>query len=79
MGVEFGDLARAHMSKLLTATEIAERSGFDVSLLRVSLSYSYDQRALQHQAALDLMLEMEAAGRKLRDKNRPTDRQTLRR
>jgi hypothetical protein len=47
------------MSKTLSATEIAERSGFDVSLIRVSLGYRYDQRAIQHQAALAFMLEME--------------------
>jgi hypothetical protein len=55
------------MTEPLTASEIAERSGIDLSLIRVSLGYSYDQRALQHQAALDLMLEMERVGRELRD------------
>lgn len=61
------------MSEPLTAVEIAERSGFDMSLIRVSLGYSYDQRAIQHQAALDLMLEMERAGRQLRDATQSTD------
>lgn len=55
------------MTQSLTATEVAERAGFDLSLIRVSLGYTYDQRALQHQAALDLMLEMERAGQQLRD------------
>jgi hypothetical protein len=50
-----------------TATEIAEAAGFDMSLIRESLGLSYEQRALQHQAALDLMLEMDRVGQKLRD------------
>jgi hypothetical protein len=33
-----------------------------MSLIRESLGYSYEQRAIQHQAVLDLMLEMERAG-----------------
>ncbi len=53
--------------KPLTASEIAERAGFDLSLIRVSLSYTYEQRAVQHQAAVDLMLEMERAGKRLRE------------
>ena len=61
------------MSEPATATEIAERSGFDMTLVRVSLGYSYDQRAIQHQVALDLMLEMERAGRQLRDATQSTD------
>jgi hypothetical protein len=55
------------MPKTLTATEIAEAAGFDISLIRESLALSYEERVLQHQAALDLMLEMERAGQKLRD------------
>jgi len=50
-----------------TATEIAEAAGFDMSLIRESLALSYEQRILQHQAALDLMLEMERAGQAIRD------------
>lgn len=50
-----------------TATEIAEAAGFDMSLIRESLALSYEQRILQHQAALDLMLEMERAGQRIRD------------
>ncbi|MBX5461692.1 MAG: hypothetical protein IRZ28_11450 [Steroidobacteraceae bacterium] len=49
------------------ATELAEAAGFDISLIRENLSYSYEQRAILHQAALELMLEMERAGQKLRD------------
>lgn len=43
--------------------EEAERAGFDLSLIEESLSYSYEQRALQHQAALNLAIEMQSAGR----------------
>lgn len=50
-----------------TATEIAEAAGFDMSLIRESLALSYEQRILQHQAALELMLEMERAGQRIRD------------
>src|SRR6476660_2919605 len=51
--------APAPMPATLTATEIAEAAGFDVSLIRDSLGLSYEERAIQHQGALDLMLEME--------------------
>lgn len=57
----------------MTAAEEAARAGFDLSLIEVSLSYSYDQRALQHQAALELALELERAGRELRDTPKSTD------
>jgi hypothetical protein len=67
------------MSDFPTGIEIAERAGFDLSLTRESLGYSYGQRAIQHQAALDLMLEMERAGQKLRDAAQSADRTTLRR
>jgi hypothetical protein len=55
------------------AVEEAERAGFDLSLAEESLSLSYDQRALQHQEALYLALELEAAGRKLRERPEPAD------
>jgi hypothetical protein len=50
----------------MTATEEAQRAGFDVSLVDVSLRYSYDKRAEQHQVALELVLELERIGRQLR-------------
>ena len=50
-----------------SATEITEAAGFDLSLIRESLALSYEQRAIQHQAALDLALEMERAGKRLRE------------
>lgn len=67
------------MPTSLTATEIAESAGFDMSLVRESLGLSYEQRAIQHQAALDLMLEMERAGQRLRDTAQPADPATQRR
>jgi hypothetical protein len=67
------------MTHSLTAIEVAEHAGFDLSLIRVSLGYTYDQRAIQHQAALDLMLEMERAGQQLRDTAQPAHRPPSRR
>jgi hypothetical protein len=49
--------------------EEAERAGFDLSLIEESLSYSYEQRAVHHQAALNLAIEMEKAGRHLRERD----------
>jgi len=54
------------MAEISTAIDEAERAGFDLSLIEESLSYSYEQRAVHHQRALDLALEMERAGRQLR-------------
>jgi hypothetical protein len=51
-----------------TATELAEAAGFDVSLIWENLALSYEQRVIQHQAALDLVLEMERAGQILEQK-----------
>jgi hypothetical protein len=49
----------------VTASEEAERAGIDLSLIEVSLGYSYDKRAEQHQAAFELSLELERAGQTL--------------
>lgn len=49
------------MSQPSDRYEHAECACLDVSLIRESLSYTYEQRALQHQAALDLVLEIERA------------------
>lgn len=46
----------------------AERAGLDMSLLNENLRCSFEQRALQHQAALELALEMEMKGQQLRDR-----------
>jgi hypothetical protein len=55
------------------ALEEAVRAGIDLSLIEVSLSYSYDKHANQHQAALELALELERVGRQLRGATEPTD------
>ncbi len=52
----------------MTAVEEAQLAGFDLSLVEESLRCSYEQRALQHQSALELALELEALGRRLRDR-----------
>jgi hypothetical protein len=63
----------------LNPIEEAERAGFDMSLVEESLGYSYEQRALYHQAALVLALEMEDAGRRIRDRHQSTITASLRR
>jgi hypothetical protein len=65
------------MIRPLNPIEEAERAGFDLSLIDESLSYSYEQRALHHQAALNLALEMENAGRRIRDRHQPTSEKTI--
>lgn len=67
------------MTSRPTAVEEAERAGFDMSLVDESLRLSYDQRALQHQEALNLALELERAGRKLRERPEPPDSAAVRR
>ena len=57
----------------------AERAGFDLSLIEANLSYSYDKRALLHDAALTLALEMEKIGRELRGDAQPTSPASQRR
>jgi hypothetical protein len=60
----------------MTAWEAAELAGIDMSLIDVSLGYSYDKRALQHQAALELASELERAGHQLDEETelaRPMD------
>lgn len=63
----------------MTASEVAQLAGFDVSLVDESLRCSYEQRALQHQAALTLALELEAIGQRLRDGTEPTVAAAVRR
>jgi hypothetical protein len=65
------------MTRPLNPIEEAERAGFDLSLVDESLTYSYEQRALHHQAALNLALEMENAGRWIRDRHQPTTSASL--
>jgi hypothetical protein len=56
----------------------AERAGFDLSLVDASLGYDYTKRAEQHQAALELALELADAGRRLRGESQPTSRAPVR-
>jgi hypothetical protein len=63
----------------MSSIEEAERAGFDLSLIKESLSYSYEQRAVHHQAALNLAIEMEKAGRQFRDRDQSTTPASLRR
>jgi hypothetical protein len=46
----------------------AREAGFDLSLVDESLRLTPEQRLLQHQAALELMLAMERAGMELRER-----------
>jgi hypothetical protein len=57
------------VSTAANAIAEAERAGIDLSLIDVNLSYSYEQRAIQHQEALNLALELERVGRELRERN----------
>jgi pheromone shutdown protein TraB len=45
----------------LTAIEAAEHAGIDLSLIDENLRLSYEQRALKHDSALQLVLQVEAA------------------
>ncbi|CAK0749407.1 hypothetical protein CCP3SC15_1600002 [Gammaproteobacteria bacterium] len=45
----------------MNAIEAAEHAGFDMSLIDDSLRCSPEQRALQHQSALEMALQLEAA------------------
>jgi hypothetical protein len=56
----------------MTAVEEAQLAGFDMSLIEESLRCSYEERARQHQAALELALELESIGQRLRDRTEPT-------
>ena len=59
--------------------ESAEAAGVDLSLIDDSLSRSYEERAIQHQEALNLALEMERAGNELRERYQSSASAPLRR
>jgi len=63
----------------MTATEAAAYAGVDLSLVEENLRLTPEQRALQHDSALELVLQMEEAGRKLRDAAQSTSTASLRR
>jgi hypothetical protein len=52
----------------MTPAQQAEEAGFDLSLVDESLRLTPEQRLLQHQAALELVLAMERAGVELRER-----------
>ena len=47
------------MVKPVKAIEEAERAGFDLSLVDESLKLTHEERALQHDQALALVLELD--------------------
>jgi hypothetical protein len=65
-GKHFNAAILRAMSKASISMEEAARAGFDVSLIEANLSYSYEKRVLLHDAALELALECERAGRRFR-------------
>jgi hypothetical protein len=67
------------MTTTSTPIEDAEAAGFDLSLIDASLSYSYEKRAMQHQEALNLALELERVGQQLRDRSQPASEAAVRR
>ncbi|MGB1110090.1 MAG: hypothetical protein ACPG4N_07025 [Gammaproteobacteria bacterium] len=61
----------------MNTIEEAVHAGFDMSLIEESLRSSPEERALQHQAALEMALQLEAAFQKSkgqidRDGTQPT-------
>jgi hypothetical protein len=56
----------------MSANEEAEKAGIDISLLEENLRLSYQQRVEQHQLALGLALQLEAAGKEIRGESKTT-------
>jgi hypothetical protein len=54
-------------------------SGLDVSLIEANLRLSAEQRALRHQAALDVVIALEFEGSKARGRPEATARAPVRR
>jgi hypothetical protein len=64
----------------MSATDEAARTGIDLSLIDESLRLTPEQRAIQHQAALEMALQLEAAYRaREHDGNKSPSAETLRR
>ena len=63
----------------LSPVEAAERAGVDLSLIDESLGYSYEERAIHHQRALNMALEFERVGRELREQHQQPAPAPLRR
>ena len=62
-----------------SAIEDAANAGVDLSLIDESLSYSYEERAIHHQRALDMAIEFERVGRELRERSQQPPSATVRR
>ena len=64
----------------MSATDEAVRTGIDLSLIEESLRLTPEQRAIQHQAALNMALQLEAAfnARREHDGNQSSSSETLR-
>jgi hypothetical protein len=62
----------------MTAIEAAELAGIDLSLIEENLRLTPEQRVIQHDSALELVLAMEAAGQKLRDATHSASSATMR-
>ena len=71
-------LERCYLGNM-NAIESAEAAGVDLSLIDDSLSRSCEERAIQHQDALNLALEMERAGNELRERYQSASSAPLRR
>lgn len=67
------------MSRAPGPIEKAELAGVDLSLIDESLGYSYEQRAVYHQRALDMALEFERAGREVRERHQLSAAASVRR
>lgn len=52
----------------MTPIQQAEQVGFDLSLVDESLRLSPEQRLLQHQKSLELVLAVEQAGKDMRER-----------
>jgi hypothetical protein len=72
-------LPQPHANISLTATELAESAAFDMSMVRESLDLSYERRAIQNQAAPDVILEMARADQEHFDVAQSADPATQRR
>jgi hypothetical protein len=63
----------------MSAIDEAVRAGIDLSLIEESLRLAPEQRALQHQAALNMALQLEAAYQsRANDRNQFTSAEALR-
>ena len=68
----------------MSAIEDAKNAGIDLSLIEESLRLTPEQRALQHQAALEMALQLETAyqvslNRQQHDRTQSTAAEALRR